>query len=170
MSRKRATQEAAQEPARETPDIFDEQIAAQAAQPELVGGAVTEGAGRTAESAAQPVERGARTEQKADKRAAWQPRPVITEVLSDGSKMKMYDGYGQGVSVTIENSDPSEKPSANVLEPLKEQHEGRNTPRYKNKHWHKEVRNNPVGERLDMEGRMAESVKRRKEEIEGQSR
>jgi hypothetical protein len=54
-----------------------------------------------------------------------------------------------------------------VNEPLKEPHEGRNRMQWKDKTWHKEVRNNPVGERLDAEDRFEEMVKRRKQEIEG---
>jgi hypothetical protein len=61
-----------------------------------------------------------------------------------------------------------------VNEPLKEAHEGRNKMQWKDKpqfdgkkRWHKEVRNNPIGERLDAEGRFEEMAKRRKEEIAG---
>jgi hypothetical protein len=38
------------------------------------------------------------------------------------------------------------------------------------KRWHKDVRANPVAERLDAEGRFEEMAKRRKDEIEGQNR
>jgi hypothetical protein len=68
------------------------------------------------------------------------------------------------VAVSFENPDSNYRPSAAALEPLKEDHPGRNRLRYKKPRWHKEVKNNPVAERLDAEARFAESVKREREE------
>ncbi len=93
-----------------------------------------------------------------EKKANWQPRPVITEVLPDGSKARLIDGYDSGVAVSFENP-----PSAEALEPLKEDHPGRNKHNWKNRQWHKGVKNNPVAERLDAESRFSESVRRERE-------
>ncbi len=102
-----------------------------------------------------------------EKKADWKPRPVITEVLPDGTKAKLIDGYNSGgMSVSFENPDPNYRPSANALEPLKENHPGRNKFAWKKPVWRKGVKNNPVAERLDAEGRFAESVKRQREEQE----
>ena len=78
-------------------------------------------------------------------------------------------------STRIESPNDEYKPSAHVNEPLKEEHEGRNSMRWKDrsqfqgkKRVHKEVRENPIGERLDGEGPgFEEMVKRAKEEIAG---
>jgi hypothetical protein len=98
-------------------------------------------------------------------RVNWEPRAVIVEVLPDGTKAKLIDGYNsRGVDVAFESTHPNYRPSAAALEPLKEDHPGHNRLHYKKPRWHKEVKNNPVAERLDAESRFAESVKREREE------
>ncbi len=115
------------------------------------------------------------------KKSSWEPRPTITVPLdaeasqkgkdfTQGEVARYIDGYHAGVDISFTHPDPTYRPSAHVLEPIKEDHENRNTPRYKKKVWHKETRNNPVAERLDGESRFTESVKRRKGEIDGQGR
>lgn len=98
------------------------------------------------------------------RRANWQPRSVITEVLPDGTKAKLIDGYNAGVDVAFESPDPNYRPTANVLEPLKEDRPGHNKFGWKKPRWHKDVKHNPVAERLDAESRFAESVRRQREE------
>ncbi|MBV9124680.1 MAG: hypothetical protein JO112_15090 [Planctomycetes bacterium] len=163
MARKKQV-EAAQESAA-TGDVFDQAIAAQQATP-----VQNDPAEMQQLSSQEPNELPAPAANAQEKKLSWQPRPVITEALPDGSKVKLIDGYNAGVDITIEHPDLNFRPSQNVLEPIKERHEGRNTPRYNQKHWHKKVRNNPITERLDMEDRHAEAVKRRKEELAQQEK
>jgi hypothetical protein len=95
---------------------------------------------------------------------------------SDGEVARYFDDRNSGgVSARIDSPDKEFRPSPHVNEPLKEEHEGRNKMRWKDmpqfdgkRRWHKEVKNNPIGERLDAEERFEEMVKRRKEEIAGQ--
>lgn len=99
------------------------------------------------------------------------PKARITVPLPDGSTARYFDeGNYRGVAIQLEHPDESFRPSANVLEPLKEAHEGR-----KRHQWYKgsqawvkrNIGDNPIGERLDSEGRFQEMVARRKAEIEG---
>ncbi len=98
------------------------------------------------------------------------PGPKITVLLPDGSKAKYYDeGNSRGIAIQIDHPDESFRPSEQVLEPLKEAHEGR-----KRHHWYPEskawvkrnIQDDPVGERADSIGRFEKLVKNRKEEIE----
>jgi hypothetical protein len=114
------------------------------------------------------------------------PRTVIAVPLDDTAKRKHQegevaryfdDGTLKGVSARIDSPDQDFRLSEHVTGPLKEDHERRNKMRWKDrpefqgkKRWHKNVRDNPVAERLDAEGRFEEMAKRRKDEIEGQNR
>ncbi len=125
---------------------------------------------KTEQTSAEPAAAAAEQRQPGDepaqpaKKASWEPRPVITELLPDGTIARLIDGYDRGVDVSFENPDPNFRPAAAALEPLKEDHPRRNKFSYKKPRWHKEVKDNPVAERLDAESRFAESVKRQREE------
>jgi hypothetical protein len=121
------------------------------------------------------------SEQQTQK-AGWQPWNSISIPLDEAAKRdhtkgevaRYTEGYNAGVGMRIDSSDPNFIPSAQVNEPVKENHEGRQTPRWKNKFgkklWHKETKHNPVAERLDAEGRFEEMAKRRKEEKQTDSK
>jgi hypothetical protein len=109
------------------------------------------------------------------------PRPVITEVISDAqtgaeTTARYIDGYNSGVGVNFQFPTDDERPSEDVKQPLKEERQyGQKKQKgmrwradLEPKQWHKGVRDNAIGTRLETEGRFADSVKKVREEKEGQ--
>lgn len=124
---------------------------------------------------AQPQDREPGVESEEPKREPmnWEPRTTIAVPLDEAAKAdhtkgevaRYIDGYNAGVDVRIDSPDNDFRPSQHVNEPLKEDRKGRNRFQWKKRAWHKHVKNNPVGERLDAESRFEEMVQRRKAEI-----
>lgn len=136
-------------------DVFDQQIAARQAEQALQQH-VHDQAVHAVQNAREPGDDGEdkqATAQNGQKKAAY---TGILEALPDGTKTHYRDyGNREGVAISIEYADKQEKPPADVLEPLKEEHKGHDRHRYDTQHkdWHKHVRRNPVAERLDSEER-----------------
>jgi hypothetical protein len=143
-------------PSEPTSDVFDQAIAGQQEAREIVK--------QVADSTKLPEEKPSAVPAVVPVKGQNEPAYTgIVEVLPDGTKAN-YRHYGNrdGVAVTIDYKDEKEVPPKEVTEPLKEDHPGRERFRWKNKEWHKHVRQNPVAECLDAEERFAAMTERLK--------